>query len=184
MRFIPTNLKDAYILEPEKLEDERGFFARSWCEKEFAERGLDPHLVQCSISFNHKKGTLRGMHFQLPPFAETKLVRCTRGAIYDVAIDLRQDSGTPLQWVGVELTAENRKALYIPKGFAHGFQTLADNTEVFYQISEVYAPEYARGLRWDDPTFKITWPEPVSIISERDRNYENYSSAKFHLHVK
>lgn len=184
MRFIPTNLKDAYILEPEKLEDERGFFARSWCKQGFSERGLDANLEQCSISFNKKKGTLRGMHFQLPPFAETKLVRCTQGTIYDVAIDLRQDSATFLQWVGVELTAENRNALYIPKGFAHGFQTLADNTEVFYQISEVYAPECARGVRWDDPAFEIAWPEPVCVISERDRNYENYSSAKFQLHVK
>jgi dTDP-4-dehydrorhamnose 3,5-epimerase len=184
MRFIPTNLKDAYILEPEKLEDERGFFARTWCQKEFSERGLDANLVQCSISFNKKKGTLRGMHFQLPPFAETKLVRCTKGAIYDVILDLRQDSETFLQWVGVELTAENRNALYVPKGFAHGFQTLEDNTEVFYQISEFYAPECSRGVRWDDPTFNITWQQPVSVISERDRNYEDYSPAKFPLHIE
>lgn len=183
MLFTQTHIKGVCIVEPEKLQDDRGFFSRSWCEQEFAEEGLDAHLMQCSISFNHKKGTLRGMHFQLPPFAETKLVRCTQGSIYDVALDLRQDSETFLQWVGVELTADNHRALYIPKGFAHGFQTLADNTEVFYQISEVYAPEYARGLRWDDPTFKIAWQEPVSIISERDRNYENYSPAKFQLHV-
>jgi dTDP-4-dehydrorhamnose 3,5-epimerase len=184
MRFILTNLKGAYILEPEKLEDERGFFARTWCQQEFSERGLDANLVQCSISFNKKRGTLRGMHFQLPPLAETKLVRCTQGAIYDVIIDLRQDSETFLQWVGVELTAENRKAFYVPKGFAHGFQTLEDNTEVFYQISEFYAPECARGLRWNDPTFNITWPQPVSVISERDRNYEDYSPAKFPLHIE
>lgn len=174
MRLTPTKLKDAWIVEVEQLEDERGFFARTWCQQEFSDRGLDANLVQCSISFNKKAGTLRGMHFQLPPFAETKLVRCTQGAIYDVIIDLRQDSETFLQWVGVELTAENRKAFYVPKGFAHGFQTLADNTEVFYQISEVYAPDYARGLRWDDPTFKITWPKPVAVISIRDRNYEDY----------
>lgn len=184
MRFIPTILKGAYIVEPEKMADDRGFFARSWCQQEFSDRGLDANLVQCSISFNHKRGTLRGMHFQLPPFAETKLVRCTQGAIYDVAIDLRQDSPTYLQWVGVELTAENRKAFYIPKGCAHGFQTLTDNAEVFYQISEVYAPEYGRGVRWDDRAFNITWPEPVSVISERDRNYAEYSSAKFELDVK
>jgi dTDP-4-dehydrorhamnose 3,5-epimerase len=184
MLFTQTDLKGAYIVEPEKLEDERGFFARTWCRQEFSDQELDANLVQSSISFNKKKGTLRGMHFQLPPFAETKLVRCTKGAIYDVVIDLRQDSGTFLQWLGVELTAENRKTLYVPKGFAHGFQTLGDNTEVFYQISEVYAPEYTRGLRWDDPSFKIAWPEPVSIISERDRNYENYSSAKFQLQIK
>jgi dTDP-4-dehydrorhamnose 3,5-epimerase len=183
MYFIPTKLKGAYILEPEKLEDERGFFARTWCQQEFSKQELDANLVQCSISFNKKKGTLRGMHFQIPPFAETKLVRCTQGAIYDVIIDLRQDSETFLQWLGVELTAENRKALYVPKGFAHGFQTLEDNTEVFYQISEFYAPECARGLRWNDPTFNITWQQPVSVISERDRNYENYSPAKFPLQV-
>jgi dTDP-4-dehydrorhamnose 3,5-epimerase len=184
MLFTQTGLQNSFIIEPERLEDERGFFARTWCQQEFSDRGLDSRLAQCSISFNHKKGTLRGMHFQLPPFAETKLVRCTQGAIFDVAIDLRQDSGTFLQWVGVELTAENHKALYIPKGFAHGFQTLADNTEVFYQISEVYAPEYARGVRWDDPIFKITWPEPVCIISDRDRNYQNYSPTQFQLDVK
>jgi dTDP-4-dehydrorhamnose 3,5-epimerase len=174
MLFNPTKLKDAWVVEVEQREDERGFFARTWCKEEFRDRGLDTNLVQCSISFNKKAGTLRGMHFQLPPFAETKLVRCTQGAIYDVIIDLRQDSETFLQWVGVELSAENRKALYVPKGFAHGFQTLVDNTEVFYQISEVYAPDYARGLRWDDPIFKITWQQPVTVISLRDRNYEDY----------
>lgn len=179
MRFTPTQLKGAYVLEIEPYQDERGFFARTWCQQEFNEWGLDANLVQCSISFNQKKGTLRGMHFQLPPFAETKLVRCTKGAIYDVIIDLRQDSETFLQWVGVELTAENRKALYVPKGFAHGFQTLDDNTEVLYQISQFYAPEYARGLRWNDRTFEITWREPVSVISEKDCNYEDYTPSQF-----
>jgi dTDP-4-dehydrorhamnose 3,5-epimerase len=175
MHFIPSKLKGAYIIEPEKLEDERGFFARTWCEREFKNRGLDPDLVQCSISFNRKKGTLRGMHFQLPPYAETKLVRCTKGAIYDVVVDLRPDSQTLHQWIAVELTAENRKALYVPKGFAHGFQTLQDDTEVLYQISEFYAPEYARGFRWNDPQFNIEWSERVNVISKRDQDYEDYA---------
>lgn len=179
MRFIQTKLKDAYIIEPEKFEDERGFFARSWCEKEFKEHGLNPNLVQCNISFNKKKGTLRGMHLQIAPFAEAKLVRCTRGAIYDVIVDVRPDSETYKQWIGVELTAENHKALYVPEGFAHGFQTLVDNTEVFYQMSEFYAPECARGFRWNDPTFNINWPEQISAISVRDRECEDYKEEHF-----
>jgi dTDP-4-dehydrorhamnose 3,5-epimerase len=177
MRFIQTNLKGAYILEPEKFEDERGFFARTWCQQEFTDLGLDAELVQCSISFNKKKGTLRGMHWQLPPYAETKLVRCTKGAIYDVIVDLRENSPTFLQWIAAELTAENRTALYVPKGFAHGFQTLEDNTEVLYQISEFYAPDYARGFRWNDPTFQINWPLEVSVISIKDKEYEDYTSS-------
>lgn len=179
MRFIQTKLKNAYVIEPEKFADERGFFARSWCEKEFREQGLNANLVQCNISFNNKRGTIRGMHLQIPPFAEAKLVRCTQGAIYDVIVDLRPDSATYQKWIGVELTAENRRALYVPEGFAHGFQTLADNTEVFYQMSEFYAPECARGFRWNDPTFKINWPEPVSVISLKDREYEDYKAAQF-----
>lgn len=176
MRFIPTPLMGAYVIEPERLEDNRGFFARTWCQKEFANQGLDSNLVQCNISFNNKKGTLRGMHFQVPPFAETKLVRCTQGAIYDVIVDLRSDSPTYLQWTAVELTDKNHKALYVPKGFAHGFQTLEDNTEVFYQMSEFYAPDAARGFRWNDPAFGIQWHEEVSVISDRDRMYESYKS--------
>ncbi len=179
MRFIQTKLKNAYVIEPEKFADERGFFARSWCEKEFREQGLNANLVQCNISFNNKRGTIRGMHLQIPPFAEAKLVRCTQGAIYDVIVDLRPDSATYQKWIGVELTAENRRALYVPEGFAHGFQTLADNTEVFYQMSEFYAPECARGFRWNDPTFNINWPEQVSIISLKDREYEDYKAAQF-----
>jgi len=179
MRFIPTPLMGACIIEPEILEDNRGFFARVWCHREFATQGLDSHLVQCSVSFNKKKGTLRGMHFQLPPFAETKLVRCTQGAIYDVIVDLRFDSPTYLQWTAIELTSINHKALYVPKGFAHGFQTLADNTEIFYQMSDFYAPEAARGFRWNDPTFQIEWPEEISMISERDRTYEDYKLESF-----
>jgi dTDP-4-dehydrorhamnose 3,5-epimerase len=177
MLFTPTKLKDAFIVEPDKKEDERGFFARTWCQQEFTDLGLDAELVQCSISFNKKKGTLRGMHWQLPPYAETKLVRCTKGAIYDVIVDLREDSPTFLQWIAAELTAENRTALYVPKGFAHGFQTLEDNTEVFYQISNFYAPDYARGFRWNDPTFEINWPLEVSVISVKDKEYEDYTSS-------
>ena len=174
MLFTPTKLKDAYIVEPKKLEDERGFFARSWCEKEFRDRGLNPNLVQCNISFNKQKGTLRGMHLQIEPYAEAKLVRCTQGAIYDVIVDLRPNSETYLQWIGIELNPDNRKALYVPEGFAHGFQTLADDTEVFYQMSQFYAPECARGYRWNDPSFKIAWKDDITTISEKDRNWADY----------
>jgi dTDP-4-dehydrorhamnose 3,5-epimerase len=174
MRFVQTSLRDAYIVEPEKHADDRGFFARTWCQQEFRDRGLDADLVQCNLSFNHKKGTLRGMHWQQPPFAETKLVRCTQGAIYDVIVDLRPDSPTLGQWIGVELTPENSRALYVPQGFAHGFQTLSDRTEVFYQMSSFYQPGAAQGFRWDDPAFQIDWPEAVSVISDRDRSYTRY----------
>jgi dTDP-4-dehydrorhamnose 3,5-epimerase len=177
MQFRPTTLGDAYIVEPERRSDDRGFFARTWCQQAFTAQGLDANLVQCNVSFNHRKGTLRGMHFQLPPFAETKLVRCTQGAIYDVIIDLRPDSPTFQQWVGVELTAANGQALYVPKGFAHGFQTLTDDAEVFYQMSAFYEPGYAGGLRWDDPTFKIDWPMAVTVIADRDRTYADYQPA-------
>jgi dTDP-4-dehydrorhamnose 3,5-epimerase len=179
MQFIPTSLPDAYVIEPSRLEDDRGFFARTWCQQEFMQHGLDPSLVQCSLSFSRKQGTLRGIHLQLPPFAETKLVRCTQGAIYDVIVDLRPDSTTYLKWTAVELTAENRKTLYVPKGFGHGFQALADNTEVFYQMSEFYQPDSARGIRWDDPVFNIDWPETVSVISDRDRTYPDYVAEHF-----
>lgn len=181
MHFIPTSLIGSYVIEPDKLEDDRGFFARTWCQQEFVNQGLDSNLVQSSISFNKQKGTLRGMHIQLFPFAETKLVRCTQGAIYDVIVDLRSDSATFLQWTAVELTANNRKALYVPKGFAHGFQSLEDDTEVFYQISEFHAPEFARGFRWNDPTFKINWPEEVSLMSQRDREYPDFTVEQFSL---
>lgn len=176
MFFQSTKLKNAYIVEPDRKQDERGFFARTWCQQEFTDLGLDAGLVQCSISFNKKKGTLRGMHWQVSPYAETKLVRCTQGAIYDVIVDLREDSETFMQWIGVELTPENRRELYVPKGFAHGFQTLEDNTEVHYQISEFYAPDCARGFRWNDPTFQINWPLEVSVISAKDRDYEDYKA--------
>ncbi|MCE7981218.1 MAG: dTDP-4-dehydrorhamnose 3,5-epimerase [Caldilinea sp. CFX5] len=177
MLFQPTKLADAYLIDLEKVTDERGFFARAWCVQEFAAHGLDTNLVQCNLSYNQRQGTLRGMHYQLAPFAETKLVRCIRGALYDVIIDLRPTSPTYRQWFGVTLSAENRTALYVPQGFAHGFQTLTDETEVFYQMSTVYAPAYARGLRWNDPCFDIKWPLPVTVMSARDQSYPAFVEA-------
>lgn len=174
MIFKETTLKGAYEIELEQLPDERGFFARSFCKKECEEHGLNPHIVQCNISYNKKKGTLRGMHYQIAPHEEVKIVSCIRGAIYDVIIDLRPDSDTYCQWFAVNLTAENYKMLYIPEGFAHGFQTLEDNTVVFYQMSEFYHPECARGVRWDDATFRIRWPKRPTLISERDKKYSLY----------
>src|SRR3990170_2373457 len=169
MRFKEAALKGAYIVDPERQEDERGFFARTWDQREFKERGLNPRLVQCSISFNSRKGTLRGMHYQANPYEEAKLVRCTVGAIYDVLIDLRPDSPTFKRWTDVELAADSWKMVYIPEGFAHGFLTLKDRTEVFYQMSQVFVPASARGVRWDDPAFGIQWPIPVEVIYDRDR---------------
>ncbi len=174
MQFVETKLKGAFIIEIQRLEDERGFFARSWCHREAEPFGLYPQWVQCDISFNKGRGTLRGLHYQSAPYEETKLVRCTRGAIYDAIIDLRPDSSTFKQSIGVELSAENRRMLYIPGGFAHGFLTLEDNTEVFYQMSEFYAPQSARGVRWNDPAFGIQWPIGVSSMTERDRNYPDF----------
>ncbi len=156
------------------MEDERGFFARTFCVEEYEVHGLNPRLVQCNISFNKRKGALRGMHFQAAPHEEARLVRCTMGAIYDVIIDLRPDSPTFKHWVAVELTADNRKMLYVPEGFAHGFQTLEDNTEVFYQMSEFYHPERANGVRWDDPGFGVEWPADERTISPRDLEYANH----------
>ena|SRR5215510_2668752 len=174
MIFTATQLYGAFIIQPERLCDHRGFFARMWCQREFEAHGLNPSLVQCSISFNTKKGTLRGMHYQLAPCAEVKLVRCTSGAIYDVIIDLRPSSPTFKRHVAVVLSAQNHTMLYIPEGVAHGFQTLQDNTEVFYQMSAFYAPEYTRGVRWDDPAFGIDWPPDEQIILERDRDYPDF----------
>lgn len=174
MILVETKLKGAYIIEPEKLKDDRGFFARTFCQHEFQVYGLDSRLVQCSISFNRRKGTLRGMHYQVSPYAETKLVRCTAGAIFDVMIDLRSESPTFRQWVAVELTAQNRRMSYIPKGFAHGFQTLVDDAEVFYQMSEFYDPQSARGIRWNDPFFGIHWPNEVTVLSDRDRCHPDF----------
>ena len=169
MKFSPTKLPGVWIVDLERHEDERGFFARSWCQREFEQRGLDARLVQCNISFNPKKGTLRGMHYQAPPHEEAKLVRCTRGAIYDVVLDLRASSPTHRQWVAMELTAQNGRALYVPAGCAHGFQTLEDNTEVFYQMSQFFELESARGIRWNDSTLAIRWPITNPTLSERDR---------------
>lgn len=171
MIFTETKLKGAFIIAAERLVDERGFFALSWSQSKFAEKGLGRRLVESNISFNLKKGTLRGMHFQIAPFGQAKLVRCTMGAIYDVALDLRPESPTRYQWVAVELSAENRVTFFIPAGFAHGFQTLTDNTEVFYQMSETYHSEAGRGVRWDDPSFGIEWPSRPTIISTRDQQY-------------
>jgi dTDP-4-dehydrorhamnose 3,5-epimerase len=172
--FERTPLPDAVIVQLEPHGDDRGFFARSWCQREFEEHGLDPRLVQCNLSFNRSKGTLRGMHYQQAPFGEAKLVRCVRGALHDVIIDLRPHSLTYKQHFGVELSAENRSALYVPEGFAHGFLTLEDDTEVFYQMSQFYSGAHSRGLRWDDPAFGISWPAEVRVISERDRTYPDF----------
>lgn len=168
MRFMETSIPGAFIIEPEPIRDERGFFARTWCAKEFEQKGLCSRFVQNSISFNAKRGTLRGMHFQKDPYEEIKLVSCTAGAIYDVILDLREGSSAFGKWEAVELTSLNRKMLYIPAGVAHGFQTLEDETMVFYQISEFYHPESASSILWNDPVFDISWPVKVKILSAKD----------------
>lgn len=175
MIFIQTKLEGAFIIEPERLGDERGFFARAWDQQEFEAHGLNPQLVQANISFNKQKGTLRGMHYQAAPHEEAKLVRCTKGAIYDVIVDLRPHSPGFKQWLGVELTEDNRRMLYIPEGFAHGYLTLEEDTEIFYQVSQFYAPESARGVRWDDPAFGISWPAGVRVVLERDQQYPDFA---------
>jgi len=174
MIFRPTMLPGVVEIRLDPKGDERGFFARSWCQREFEAHGLNPSTVQCNISFNERKGTLRGMHYQAEPHPEAKLIRCTRGAIYDVVIDLRPSSPTFKRWVSVILDAANRQMLYVPVGFAHGFLTLEDQTEVFYQMSEFYYPDLARGLRWDDPAFRIEWPAQPRVISDRDRTYPDF----------
>jgi dTDP-4-dehydrorhamnose 3,5-epimerase len=171
MRFVPTPLEGAFAVEIEPIEDERGFFARSFCQEEFRAHGLDPVVAQCNVSFNQRRGTLRGLHYQDKPHEEAKLVRCTLGAIWDVIVDIREASPTRHRWYATELTAENRRALYVPRGFAHGFQTLVDDSEVLYQMSEFYHPESSRGLRWDDPALGVAWPLPDPILSSRDRAY-------------
>jgi dTDP-4-dehydrorhamnose 3,5-epimerase len=178
MVFIETELKGAYVIEPTFLEDERGFFARTFCEKEFRLRGLNFCVKQCSISSNNKAGTLRGMHFQSAPHQEVKLVRCTKGGIYDVILDLRPTSATFMQWTAVELAHDNGRMLYIAEGLAHGFQTLYDDSEVFYQISEYYHPECARGVRWNDPAFRIKWPLGNPIVSNKDSEYPDFVLAR------
>ena len=174
MIFRPTGIDGVWVLEIERFEDERGFFARTWDTAEFAKRGLNGQLAQCSISFNRVRGTLRGLHYQVPPHAEAKLVRCTAGAIFDVAVDLRPGSSTYCRWFGVELTEQNRSALYVPEGCAHGFVTLADDAEVAYQITEFYAPSAGAGVRWDDPAFGITWPTDIRVLNERDASYPDF----------
>jgi dTDP-4-dehydrorhamnose 3,5-epimerase len=178
MVFRETPVAGSYVVEPERMEDARGFFARTFSADEFAARGLDARVDQCSTSFNAKRGTLRGMHYQAAPHGEAKLVRCTRGAIYDVAVDLRPDSPSYLRWVAAELTAENGHALYVPEGCAHGFQTLEDASEILYQISRAYVPEAARGVRWDDPAFNIAWPPAPPggrTLAERDAQYPDFA---------
>lgn len=174
MDFVETKLEGAYLVKLEPFEDERGWFALSWSEKEFAARGLDSRLAECNVSFNRKKGTLRGMHYQEAPHGQVKLVRCTRGAIFDVIIDLRASSPTFKQWVGTELSAENRHALYIPRDFAHGFQTLTDDSEILYQMSDPFVPASSRGVRWNDSSFGITWPDSDRLICERDNEYPDF----------
>jgi len=176
MIFKETKLKGAYVVECEPIEDDRGFFARAFCREEFERHQLNPCVVQCNISFNRKKGTLRGMHYQAKPYEEARLVRCTRGRIYDVIVDLRRESPGYKQWEAVELTADNRLMLYVPEGFAHGFQTLEDGSEVFYQMSESYAPEYTRGVRWDDPAFGIQWPLDDRLLSVRDQSFPDFNA--------
>jgi dTDP-4-dehydrorhamnose 3,5-epimerase len=179
MIFKPTKLAGAHVIELERHGDERGYFARTFCEREFAEHGLPTHYPQCNTSFNSRAGTLRGMHFQAAPQREAKLVRCTRGAIYDVIVDLRVDSPTRFEWIGVDLTEDNGTALFIPEGFAHGFLTRADTTEVHYHMSDFHRPQGARGVRWDDPRFSIRWPITPSVISERDATYPDFDPARF-----
>lgn len=174
MTFQETKLPGVFEIRIEREMDERGFFARSWCQKESESHGLNPKIVQCSVSFNARKGTLRGIHYQTPPFAEAKLVRCTSGAIYDVVLDLRRHSPAFKDWIGLVLRAEDRNMVYVPEGCGHGFLTLEEDTEVFYQMSEFHNPECSRGVRWDDPAFRITWPGNVAVISERDRRFPSF----------
>ena len=176
MQFTETKLKGAFILDLELRADARGFFARTFCAKEFSDHNLKPTVAQCNLSFNYNSGTLRGMHYQIAPATETKLIRCTQGAIYDVIIDMRPSSPTYLSHIGVELTAENRRALYVPEMFAHGYQALTDGAEVVYQVGEFYTPGYERGLRYNDPAFDIEWPLPVSEISQKDANWPLFES--------
>lgn len=174
MIFHDLEIPGAFLLEPERKQDRRGFFARTFCRNELEDRGLDPAVVQCNISVNRRRGTVRGMHWQADPYSEVKLVRCTAGAIHDVILDLRPHSPTFKRHLGVDLDADNRLSLYIPKGLAHGFQSLEDDTEAFYQMSEFFHPDHARGVRWDDPAFSISWPLPVTEISDRDLAFPNF----------
>ena len=179
MRFTETELPGAYLIDLQRREDDRGFFARAWCEDELAAHGLDTRVSQCNVSFNERRGTLRGLHYQVAPHAEVKIVRCTRGAIFDVIVDLRPESETYRRWLGVELNEENRRMLYVPEGFAHGYLTLADATETFYQVSVPYAPDAERGARWDDPAFGIDWPQTEGLVmSDKDRAWPDFEPAR------
>ncbi|HFQ94626.1 MAG TPA: dTDP-4-dehydrorhamnose 3,5-epimerase [Anaerolineae bacterium] len=178
MIFTETHLKDAFIIDLQKIEDERGFFARAYCQKEFAARNIKLNWAQANLAYSKKRGILRGLHFQKAPYAEAKLIRCIRGAMYDVIVDLRPDSPSYMQWLGVELTAENRRALFVPEGFAHGYLTLQDDTEAFYPTSQFYTPGAEGGVRWNDPAFAIEWPFTADlIISEKDQNWPDYQPA-------
>ena len=176
MIFNETSLQGVFVIEPEILTDERGAFARIFCQNEFKNHGLDPNISQCSISLNKKTFTLRGMHFQKSPHAETKLVRCSRGLIYDVIVDLRPTSPTFMAWISVEVSDDNKRMVYVPEGFAHGFQTLRDNTEVIYQMSQFYSPGHSGGFRWDDPSFNIEWPNEPIVISSKDQSFPDFNS--------
>ena len=178
MIFSETKLKGAYVIELEKKEDERGFFARTWDKQEFNDHHLNSNLIQCSISHNKIRGILRGMHYQFAPYEEAKVVTCTKGKIFDVIIDLRKNSNSYKEWIGIELNGKDYKMLYIPEGFAHGFQTLEDDTDVFYQISQLYMPEYSQGIRWDDPLFAIKWPLKPKIMSKKDSDYELFKDVE------
>ena len=174
MKFTETKLAGAFIIDLNKLEDDRGFFARTFCTQELEDHGLIANVAQANMSWNEKSGTMRGMHYQVDPYQETKLVRCVRGALYDVIIDLRTDSSTYGEWVGVELTADNHRALFVPRDFAHGFVTLEDNTDAFYMVSQSYVPNAESGIRWNDPKFAIDWPIQPTVVSEKDANWEDY----------
>jgi dTDP-4-dehydrorhamnose 3,5-epimerase len=175
MIFTELELKGAFLVEVKKIEDERGFFGRAWCANEFKQHGLNPAFVQLNTSFSHKKGTIRGMHYQVDPYQEVKFIRCTRGRIYDVIIDLRPDSPTFMKWVGNELSADNYRMVYVPENFAHGFVTMEDHSEVYYPVSQFYTPGAERGLRWNDPAFKIKWPVEISVVSDKDQSHMDFS---------
>ena len=174
MKFIETKLPGAFVIEPEKKEDKRGFFTRTWCKNELGNHGLKAEIAQVNINFNKQRGTLRGMHYQAAPYGECKIIKCTRGAVFDVVIDLRKDSPTYLDWIGVELTGDNFRMLYVPENFSHGFITLEDQTEICYMVTQFYTPEAERGIRWDDPSFNIKWPLHPQVISDKDSSYPDF----------
>ncbi len=176
MIFTETKLKGAFVIQVNQIKDDRGFFGRSWCKREMEEHGLNGNVVQANTSFSKAKGTIRGLHYQKHPYEETKLMRCTKGAIFDVIIDLRKDSPTFLQWLGVELTETNYKMLYVPENFAHGFVTLSDNAEVTYLVTQFYTPGAEAGIRFDDPLFNIEWPVPVEVVTEKDKSHPNFDT--------